>query len=272
MFEELLIGGTAGVVSRTITAPLELLKIQGQNSFVPDADFRKTIKKEGVRGLWKGNMVNSMRIFPQMAINFATYSFVRERVMVKYLPEKYSSAKHFLSGAVAGFVSMISVYPLETIRSRLSLQSVNSHYSGVVDAFRKTSIREMYYGLGMSLMGYMPYTALSFGFYNLYKDILIGDSETSKGYEKLLCGGLSGVSSVSITYPTDLIRRRLQLQGFDSSVPKYDGIWDCIKKIGKTDGIGGYYRGIIPCYIKIFPAVAIQFYVMEILYELIVNH
>ena len=267
MFEDLMIGGLSGVVSRTLTAPLELLKIQGQNSFVPNANFSDTIRKEGVRGLWKGNLVNSVRIFPQMAINFTTYEFFKTRVFPKYLPSELQNATHFLSGAMGGFTSMLAVYPLETIRSRLSLQSSNSHYNGLLDALRKTSIREMYYGLGMSLMGYMPYTALSFGFYNMFKNMVETynkkSGRTEQPYDKLICGGLSGVSSVSFTFPTDLIRRRLQLQGFDPSVPKYDGILDCIKKIGKTEGIKGYYRGIIPCYIKIFPAVAIQFAVME---------
>ena len=40
----------------------------------------------------------------------------------------------------------------------------------------------------------------------------------------LFAGGFAGMSAVSYTYPTDLIRRRLQLQGFDKTVPKYNGI------------------------------------------------
>jgi hypothetical protein len=73
------------------------------------------------------------------------------------------------------------------------------------------------------------------------------------------------MTAVTFTYPTDLIRRRLQLQGFDISVPKYNGILDCITKIYRTNGIGGLYRGLVPCYIKIFPAVALQFWTMELL-------
>ena len=75
------------------------------------------------------------------------------------------------------------------------------------------------------------------------------------GLSKLFAGAFAGTFSVSITYPTDLIRRRLQLQGFDKSVPKYDGIFDCCKKIFKRDGIKGFYRGLSATYIKTGPAV-----------------
>ena len=82
---------------------------------------------------------------------------------------------------------------------------------------------------------------------------------------KLITGALAGVFSVSITYPTDLVRRRLQLQGFDSSVPKYNGIIDACKKIYKTERILGFYRGLSTTYVKTGPAVAIQFWTIEYL-------
>ena len=73
--------------------------------------------------------------------------------------------------------------------------------------------------------------------------------------------------AVSITYPTDLMRRQLQLQGFDKSVPKYDGIIDCGKKIIKTQGIRGLYKGLFASYISIFPKFALQFWSFELFQE-----
>jgi hypothetical protein len=173
-----------------------------------------------------------------------------------------------MSGTAAGLVSMTAIYPLENIRSRLSLQTNNDHYKGVLDVLKKTKTRELYNGLRMSLLGFTPYNALNFTFYNMFKTksekIKINDF-----IKQLLCGGLAGCFAVSITYPTDLIRRRLQLQGFDERVPKYDGIIDSVKKIYKAEGIVGYYRGLMSCYMKIFPALAVQFYVLEKLNALI---
>ena len=73
------------------------------------------------------------------------------------------------------------------------------------------------------------------------------------------------MSAVRITYPTDLIRRRLQLKGVDSYVPTYHGMMDCIRKIYASEGVKGFYRGLGICYVKLFPSMAIQFSVMEYL-------
>ena len=77
--------------------------------------------------------------------------------------------------------------------------------------------------------------------------------------------------AVTITYPSDLIRRRLQLQGFDSSVPTYNGIIDCLIKIYRQEGIKGFYRGLLANYVKTGPTVAIQFWTIEYLNSLLNN-
>jgi solute carrier family 25 (mitochondrial phosphate transporter), member 23/24/25/41 len=81
-------------------------------------------------------------------------------------------------------------------------------------------------------------------------------------------GGLAGTFSVTLTYPTDLVRRKLQMSGtpgYDS----YDGIVDCCKKINAESGIKGLYKGLIPCLYKVAPAMAIMFWCNDLLKEFI---
>ena len=47
MLIDLVIGGLSGVISRTLTAPLELYKIQRQNAFIPNSTVRAVLKKDG---------------------------------------------------------------------------------------------------------------------------------------------------------------------------------------------------------------------------------
>ena len=259
MDKDLLIGGLSGIISRTVTAPLELWKMQRQNFFIPNSTFRDVLQKEGFRYLWKGNYTNCMRIFPQYSINFATFQLSNQAIN-PYLENE--TAKNLISGSFAGVVSMVGVYPLETIRSRLALQTNKSHYSGVLDAFLKTSFRDKYRGLGMSVLGFAPFNGLNFAFFYYYKNLLDNYSQ-STDMINLFAGGLAGMSAISYTYPTDLVRRRLQLQGFDKTVPRYSGITDCFSQIFKQEGVKGLYRGLGACYIKIFPSVAIQFWCIE---------
>ena len=256
MFRDFGIGGLAGIVSRTVTAPLELYKIQSQNRFIPHSTFRSVLRKEGISRLWKGNGVNCIRICPQIAINYAVFAKTKKIVSNSI---QDPNAIHFVSGLMGGITAITCIYPLETIRTRLSLQTCKSHYSGLFDCFRKMGWREMYQGLGTSMIGFAPFNAFSFTFFYYYNKHLI----LEENVQKLVCGGLSGISAITITYPTDLIRRRLQLQGFDPSVPKYRGMIDCIKKIITNDGVRGLYRGLGACYIKIFPTLAVQFWVIE---------
>ena len=264
---DFIIGGFAGVISRTFTAPIELIKMQQQNKYLPNTNIKSVIQKEGIIGLWKGNYVNSIRIFPQMAINYSFYQFFKKN-MINYINIKNNNLVNFLSGTGAGIISMTSIYPLENIRSRLALQTNKDHYNGIIDIIRRTKIRSLYNGLTMSIIGFAPYNALNFTFYEALKSYSNKNkylNDINPFVKQILSGGFAGTFAVSFTYPTDLIRRRLQLQGFDKLVPKYNGIIDCSKKIYNTEGIRGFYRGLLPCYIKIFPSLAIQFYMIELM-------
>lgn len=261
--QDLLIGGSSALLSRTLTAPLELFKLQRQNSFMPHSTLRAVLKIEGSRYLWKGNGVNCLRAFPQFSVNYAVFEYAKTNIFssVENIP-----IKHFLSGGVSGMTALCCMYPLETLRSRLSLQTSNNHYTSVSDAFRKMTFRDMYKGLRMSLLGFGPYNALNFSSY-FYLTQQFEQLPIEKNMQKLLAGGLSGLGAVSITYPSDLIRRRLQLQGFDKAVPQYAGIRDCISKIIRDEGVRGLYRGLPATYIKLFPTTAIQFWFIDVCNE-----
>ena len=259
MFKDLIIGGTSGVISRTFTAPLELYKIQAQNKYLKDSNIKNVLRNEGFHYLWKGNLTNCARAFPQFGISYSVYTFSKNNLFNKVSNNNY---KNFFSGGLAGLVSMSIIYPLETVRTRLSLQMNYSHYNSITNALIKMKYRELYNGLNISLLGYIPFTGLNFMFFNYYKN-LFENTSLNENYIKLLSGGFSGISSLSFTYPTDLVRRRLQMQGFSNKVPIYNGIFDTFYKIIKTEGFFALYSGFLVAQIRIFPCLAIQFWCLE---------
>jgi hypothetical protein len=251
-------GGIAGVISRTLTAPLELLKIYHQNYYLYESTaFKSILKKEGLLSLWKGNTANCIRIFPNSGINLMTYKFSKKNLNY----DINDKILNLMCGTISGIAATTFTYPLDNARTRLTTQVNNNYYNNIYDVFKKTSIRNLFNGYRMTLCGFVPYNSLNFMFYNIYKsdDFFV----YNKKINNFLAGGFSGITAVSITYPTDLIRRRLQLQDLHNNIIKYNGIFDCINKIYLTDGIAGFYRGLGYCYIKIFPTMAIQFFIFD---------
>lgn len=265
----LLIGGCSSIVSRTSTSPLEIYRLQKQNRFIPGSSLKYILKNEGIFGFWKGNGVNCIRVFPQYAINYTIY-----RNALKHMTFENKFHNIFVSSFLAGSLSMLCIYPLETSRTFLSLQSNKNQYNGLLDIIRKVPFKNLYGGSMMSVMGFAPWNAISLTSFNVYKDFLHSHYEIKNpNLIKLACGGLAGMTAISITYPTDLIRRRLQLQHFGcDSVPKYNGIVDCAKKVVKTEGLIGLYRGLPAAYMKTFPSLAIQLYMIDTLGELHKKH
>ena len=259
MFLDFLIGGISAGVAKTSLAPIELYRIQQQNYFLPNTTLRQVVKNEGILGLWKGNGVNCIRAFPQYAINLSLFRKLGEK---NYFDIKNEVLLNFSNGLITGTTSMVIVYPLETCKTYLSLQTNKNKFNNIFDIFKNVKFSQLYGGVKMSVLGFAPWNAISLSSYHYYKKYLWFDNPIT---DKLISGGLAGITAISVTYPTDLIRRRLQLQNYDALVPKYNGILDCCKKIYAKEGIRGFYRGISGNYLKAFPNGAIQFYTMEFL-------
>ena len=78
---------------------------------------------------------------------------------------------------------------------------------------------------------------------------------------KLCCfGATSGLTLWTCIYPIDVIKSKLQTDGFTKATQKYHGILDCMKKIWKSEGIGGFYRGFGPCIVRAAPVNAVIFF------------
>jgi len=129
---ELLAGGIAGSVAKTVVAPLDRVKILFQASnpqFLKYAGtwtgvFRATqeiYSQAGVRGLYQGHSATLLRVFPYAAIKFMAYSKFRHYLMPTR--DQETNLRRFLAGSLSGTTSVLFTYPLELIRVRLAYQT-----------------------------------------------------------------------------------------------------------------------------------------------------
>jgi solute carrier family 25 (mitochondrial phosphate transporter), member 23/24/25/41 len=262
---ELLTGGFAGALSRTLTAPFELTKILKQNN--PNYYGNKRtpniigniFKKHGIPGLLKGNSANCLRVVPQKSIQLSVYNRC-----IEYQKKNCNFTKnqmYFNSGALSGIVSYSLIYPLETIRSKISadINSTNKLNKSLYSTLRNTGIRNLYNGWIISSIGLIPFQGITFLGYNWLKD------KYNKDNNKLLnlpIGTVSSLLGVGLTYPFDVIKRKYHLSG-ELGNKIYKGYSDLIRTTYNLYGIRGFYRGVFACLSKIGPANAIFFFTVD---------
>ena len=82
-------------------------------------------------------------------------------------------------------------------------------------------------------------------------------------WKNLLCGGLAGITSVTFTYPLDLVRTRLSVQTADFAAlteaekKNMPGMWKIMVNVYKTEGgLLALYGGYIPTIAGVAPYVS----------------
>ncbi|KAF9108069.1 hypothetical protein BGX27_008497 [Mortierella sp. AM989] len=279
----LIAGGAAGAVSRTIVSPLERMKIIFQVQGPEPASYqgviptlRKMWAEEGVVGFMRGNGTNVIRIIPYSATQFASYEQFKKLLME---PGKndLDTPRRLTAGALAGLTSVACTYPLDIVRTRLSIQSAQLASTKEAQAAlpgiwqtmviiytKEGGIVGLYRGLGPTLTGVAPYVALNFQAYEVLRQYLTPPGEIAPSVgRKLLCGALAGSIAQTITYPLDVLRRRMQVTQMESVSYKYSSTWDGVKQIIRNEGALGLYKGMVPNYLKVAPAISISFVVYE---------
>ena len=130
----LISGATAGVISRSVTAPLDRLKTL---MALRDA-FRETqrvklssrsagvlgglkmiYREAGLTGFWRGNFTNVTKVMPETSIKFLIFESLKPKRVPNASASQTNSAT-FLAGATAGIIAQATVYPLDVIKTRLA--------------------------------------------------------------------------------------------------------------------------------------------------------
>lgn len=95
------------------------------------------------------------------------------------------------------------------------------------------------------------------------RTISLDDPATVPVVVRLMCGAFAGAAAQTASYPLDVVRRRMQLYGLSTHVPKYRSTLDGIVTIIRTEGIKKLYIGLSINYLKVPPSHAVSFVVYE---------
>ncbi|KAI0396691.1 mitochondrial dicarboxylate carrier protein [Xylariaceae sp. FL0594] len=286
-------GAVAGLISRFVIAPLDVVKIrlQLQSHSLSDpvshqnlrpsplykgtlGTLRHIVKYEGITGLWKGNVPAELMYVSYAAVQFTTYRSMTI-LLHRLLPEGSRppvAAESFISGASAGAMATATTYPLDLLRTRFAAQGNDRIYvslhRAVRDIYRDEGVKGFFRGLAPGLAQIVPFMGAFFAIYETAR-VPLGELELPWGSGDATAGVIASVVAKTTVFPLDLVRKRIQVQGptrsryIHSNIPEYRGTIRSIQAILRKEGIRGLYRGLTVSLIKAAPASAVTMWTYE---------
>ncbi|KAK4227572.1 putative mitochondrial carrier protein LEU5 [Podospora fimiseda] len=145
----------------------------------------------------------------------------------------------------------------------------------------KFGITNFYRGFSPTLLGMLPYAGMSFLTHDTAGDILrhpklakwttIPQPENApdgkkiqlRSWAELLAGGVAGLVSQTVSYPLEVIRRRMQVGGAVGDGHRLRIAETAALIMRGEHGLRGFFVGLTIGYAKVVPMVAASFYTYE---------
>ncbi|CAL4913020.1 unnamed protein product [Urochloa decumbens] len=289
MTKHLWAGAVAAMVSRTVVAPLERLKLE----YIVRGEQRNLFElmhaiatTQGLKGFWKGNFVNILRTAPFKAVNFYAYDTYRKQLLKWSGNEETTNLERFIAGAFAGVTATMMCIPMDTIRTRMVAPGGEA-LGGVIGVARHMIQTEgffsLYKGLVPSLISMAPSGAVFYGVYDILKMAYLhspegknrvlmmkqqkqGEANALDQLElgtvrTLLYGAIAGCCAEAATYPFEVVRRQLQMQ---VKATRMNAFATCLKIVDQG-GVPALYAGLIPSLLQVLPSASISYFVYELM-------
>ncbi|KAI1267159.1 mitochondrial carrier domain-containing protein [Xylariaceae sp. FL1019] len=157
---------------------------------------------------------------------------------------------------------------------------VSAASSTVQAAAPQSGIINFYRGFSTTLLGMLPYAGVSFLTHDTIGDIFRSSALREhatlpqpsnapkdkpaplRAWAELLSGGISGAIAQTVSYPLEVVRRRMQVGGAVGDGHRLR-VGETVGMIFKQRGLPGFFVGLTIGYVKVFPMSAVSFYTYE---------
>ncbi|KAG6394789.1 hypothetical protein SASPL_145379 [Salvia splendens] len=241
-------GAISGAVSRTVTSPLDVIKIRFQVQLEPTTQWvlarrdvygpskytgmlqatKDIFREEGFLGFWRGNVPALLMVMPYTAIQFAVMQKLKAIVSGSSNTENHLRISPYISGSVSGCAATIGSYPFDLLRTILASQGEPKVYpnmrAALFNILETRGLRGLYAGLAPTLVEIVPYAGLQFGTYDTFRHWTMAWNQNRSRYPGLdngvltdvevsLCGLAAGICAKAVCHPLDVVKKRFQVQG-----------------------------------------------------------
>lgn len=274
-YEHFVGGIVGGLISTSVCHPFDLFKVRfsANEGSTKRPQYKgyfhaasAVLRSKGFSGLYQGLSAHLVASPISWGAYFYLYQKVRKQV--DFFP-KFSFADNLLAGTITGGIVLAVTNPLWVCKTRLILEYENQkqrRYNGLADCLRKIVRNEgfngLYKGFTPGLIGTLN-GSIQFALYNSMKKwrcAYLGLPEESRlpMTDYLLFSSLSKMQSTLLTFPYQVFRTRLQDQH-----SHYKGLYDCITRTLRGEGIAGLYKGALAATVKQLPNGIITYVVYE---------
>lgn len=236
-------------------------------------------KNEGAAAFYKGTLTPLIGIGACVSIQFGAFHSARRWFEGRNAdnPGRKSAdlsyPQYFAAGAFAGVSNAALSGPIEHIRIRLQSQphGAGRLYNGPLDCIRKLmaqggGVSALYRGEVITIWR----EAAAYGAWFTAFEYMMNSDAARNGidrkeipsYKIAFYGGLAGEALWLASYPFDVIKSKMQTDGFGAN-QKYSSMRNCVAATWRADGMRGFWRGIWPTLIRAMPVSAGTFAVVE---------
>ncbi|KAI1620817.1 MC family mitochondrial carrier protein [Exophiala viscosa] len=273
-------GAAGGVAQVLLGQPFDIIKVRLQTtSKYPNAVSCATsiFRNEGPTAFYKGTLTPLIGIGACVSVQFGAFHYARrafeERNLKANRPADLSYGQYYLSGAFAGLTNSVLSGPIEHVRIRLQTQphGADRLYSGPLDCIKKLSahegvLRGLYRGQAVTYWR----EAQAYGVWFLTFEYLMAQDMKRNNVKRseisspkiAFYGGLAGEALWIASYPFDVVKSKMQTDGFGPD-QKYKSMRDCFAKTWMVEGMRGFWKGIVPTLARAMPVSAGTFAVVE---------
>eukprot|EP00011_Vannellida_sp_DIVA3-517-6-12_P011456 CAMPEP_0114613220 /NCGR_PEP_ID=MMETSP0168-20121206/5019_1 /TAXON_ID=95228 ORGANISM="Vannella sp., Strain DIVA3 517/6/12" /NCGR_SAMPLE_ID=MMETSP0168 /ASSEMBLY_ACC=CAM_ASM_000044 /LENGTH=351 /DNA_ID=CAMNT_0001824217 /DNA_START=187 /DNA_END=1242 /DNA_ORIENTATION=+ len=258
----------SGVIPRTLTAPLDVVKTLKQvGTPLGIKGYRmvlvNTFKEEGVAGFYKGNLTACVRLFPYSAVQFTAYELFKNSFRsLDGGAGHYGHIAALSAGAAAGMIGTVAVYPLDVVKTRLTVDMKRAKYRSMAHAFRQIKVEEGFRGfrkgLVASVLGVVPFAGGMFMAYEAL-DRSWGVPKWQLSWKQNFFDGcLASAVAQTISFPLDTVRKKMQAQSPTVSWSMrpditFTSTLEALVNTVKMNGVLGLWRGHFVNLMRVMP-------------------
>jgi solute carrier family 25 carnitine/acylcarnitine transporter 20/29 len=257
----------------------------------------QTLRNEGIPGLYKGATPPLVGWMVMDSVMLGSLTFYRKLLHTTlFSPDRMAATPssfaqrdipppaselhrlptlgHGLAGVMAGATVSFIAAPVEHIKARLQIQYASRKsdrlYKGPIDCatkiYKHHGIPGIYHGLGATLI-FRSFFFFWWGSYDIFTRLLSEKTNLSTPVINFWAGGLSAQVFWMTSYPSDVVKQRIMTDplrgGLNDGMRRFPNWRTAAMAVYRENGIRGYWRGFLPCFLRAFPANAVALVAFE---------